>query len=232
MRYTRYNCKRKNNLSPFLIRGIIAILICAVAGIGVAKFIFGGIDIKNIFSKESKPATTEPIKDQSTKDGFRIVFVQCGVFSKKENVDSLMTKIQNNYNAFLIEENGEFRVSAGIYTKDKADSVISELSSSNIETSKMEFVISQEETAQEQIALIMDGYLSITDTLRGKDVKAIDTKDFKEWMRSLGEIESGKNIEELESIKKVINNLPEKITRDQAKDSQIEIYKILLKFKI
>lgn len=232
MRYTRYNYRNKKNISATLIKFIVILIICGGTGVIAAKFFFGELSLNGFLKGEAKPVVKENVVDEAGSKEAHYTLIQCGVFSKKENVDNLMNKIKDDCNGFVVQEGEEWRVIAGIYTKGEEEKIVNDLNNDKVETSKMEFYISNSDRTGEQIIVIVDSYLNIIRTLEEKDVKSVDTKDFKKWVNDLGIIDSGEHIKELQNLKKIMVNMPEKITKDESKNSLIEIYKILLKFKI
>lgn len=232
MRYTRYNYRNKKKISATLIKFIVILIICGGTGVIAAKFFFGELSLNGFLKGEAKPVVKENVVDEAGSKEAHYTLIQCGVFSKKENVDNLMNKIKDDCNGFVVQEGEEWRVIAGIYTKGEEEKIVNDLNNDKVETSKMEFYISNSDRTGEQMIVIVDSYLNIIRTLEEKDVKSVDTKDFKKWVNDLGIIDSGEHIKELQNLKKIMVNMPEKITKDESKNSLIEIYRILLKFKI
>ncbi|HEY5524092.1 MAG TPA: SPOR domain-containing protein, partial [Clostridium sp.] len=77
----------------------------------------------------------------------------------------------------------------------------------------------------------IQGYIMIINKLYEKDVKSINTKEFKAWTEDVVAKTSNNN-EEIKSLVENIKNLPEEYNKESSKDSVKFLYNILLKYKV
>lgn len=248
MRYTRYNYKKKGNneLLKFIGSFILTIIAAGAIGLGLAKVIFGVLEVNNLTPNDSY-VQEENANEQATSDNVEageseavsqnnattsFVLVQCGYFSNKDNANQAFNKIPTDKASFITEEDSKYRVSAGIYTVDSANAVVDELTKSGIESAKIKFSLKNTDEVQNQIAAISDGYLKILNTTFNEEVKSVKTADFKQWVSKLEAVEEGDNKDLLKSFKDYINSLPEQISKEEVAEQMKYLYTVLTSFKV
>lgn len=247
MRYTRYNYKKKgnNDLLKFLGSFILTIVAAGVIGLGLAKVIFGILEANNlapndrqvqqekgaedVIGDNAKSEESETVSQNNVTTTF--VLIQCGYFSKKDNADQAFNKISTEKASFIAEEDSKYRVSAGIYTVDSANTVVDKLTKNGVESAKINFSLSSSDEVQNQIAAICDGYLKILNTTFNEEVKSVNTGDFKKWISELVDIKEGDNKDLLKSFKEHINSLPEEISKEEVSGEMEYLYTVLAAFK-
>lgn len=235
MKYTNYSYKRKKKNTKGIFPIIIITLLSISIGLGLAWIVYDQFLRESNEEKVIKTdgQITEDKNDNiqvSTKEG-RYIFIQCGYFSKKENADVTYNKVQDELLSFVVEEDGKFRVSAGIYTEDEGNKKMKELMEKGIETSKMTFSIKGENNIEKQVLAIIDGYLKILNKLGEDDVKSYNTNEFKDYVKGLEVTESGENIDDLKKLKEHISKVPENMTKSDVKNELNFIFNILVKYK-
>lgn len=247
MRYTRYNYKKKgnNDLLKFIGSFILTIIAAGAIGLGLAKVIFNVLEVNNLTPNDSyvqqeenteqvisdnvESQESEAVSQNNVATSF--VLIQCGYFSNKDNANQALNKISTNKASFIVEENSKYRVVAGIYTVDNANSIVDELTKSGIESAKVNFSLKSSDQVQNQIAGICDGYLKVLNTAFNEDVKAVNTTDFKKWVSELEEVKEGDNKDLLKSFKDQIKSLPEEISKEEVAEQMKHLYTVLSNFK-
>lgn len=229
MGYTRYDLKKKNkNIFMFIF------LTC---GILILAFISGSI-ISNLFIKDinkqgSSNSTKIPKKSVQPILDKKILAIQCGVFSNKENAEKIKTSLLAIGKPFIVEENNKTKVILGIYTEDKANEVIKKLEENKIDFSKVSFKYNLNNPCDIQIIQIVDAELQILEELSKDEVKSVQTKQLKEWCSDLKEVsENNKNYSVLSDLKKYINNLPQEAHKENLEEYNLYLYKKLKELKI
>ena len=225
MRYTRYDYK-KNKGDNFLIWlvGIIVLSVCI------------GMLFYNVFLKQKDVLDTtnnrQTVKsEEDTSDKVKeFGIIQCGVFKDKENAESTLSSIDSESTCFIVEEDGNFKLMYGIYTFDEAGVKSSNLTNSSVSNFRMKCTLGSDGKEKEAEGEIIDAYIKIINKLSEKDVKSIDTKEFKSWVNNIsGEVKNGS--QEFNELIEQINKLPDEYKKDNRKDSLVQIYNILKKYK-
>ena len=245
MGYTRYNYKpRKKPGRNFLSIGAVGILLAIVIGLLIGKVIFKPNNVANS-EKTSEIKETEPNgvldnestdtsnKVTETENKKRFSMIQCGFYGKKENAEKVLNEIPSTYNKFIIEEDGKFRIIAGIYTEDNVDKVIEKLTEKEIANVKIKCDYELSDSENSMICEIVSGFMKILNELENQQVKSVNTTEFKKWVSELGndskdEIKS----DELKNLRKHIENLPKELDRNGAKKSLEFMYKMLIKHRV
>lgn len=227
MRYTRYDYKKKRG-DNFIIWLIIIIVFSVVLGVGIYKIFLSDFSLEN-----NKQITQNDNQNENNKDkqGAReFVLIQCGVFSKKDNADATLNSIPKEYPAYIIEDNDKYKLIAGIYNSEKSDEISNNLSAANINNFKIKCKINEESDSQKAEGELIDGYLKIINKLSEKDVKSIETSEFKSWSSDIMEKVEPKS-DELNSIYSNINDLPEEFSKENVEKSIKFISAILINYK-
>ena len=216
MRYTRYEYKRYGKLK-FLCSVIIISGLSIGGGLSVGNFIFKG----NINFLHS---SSEPNK-QKQIPALNITAVQCGCYSKKENADKCAQDIKSFCSPFIIEDDSKYRVISGIYKEENTSEILKCFSENKIETSKIKFVVNNNNENDTKYMEVIDGFIAVTSKLQERDVKSIKSSDLKKWADDIIGYNNSDN--KLQKIKKCIDNMPEELTKDNISDYSKQMYEII-----
>lgn len=224
MRYTKYayNKKNKNN---FLISLVIVIILGSVTGGLLFKLLFKNVCGLINGTNNVDNISTGVVKNNDYEKIFMVV--QCGVFKEEENAKELANNL-TNYNPFIIEENGVFKVICGIFdNKNDGNKINKALVQKGIEGYLIKFDLSRCNNDLEYE--IIKGYIKILNKVAEDDIKSINTKEFKKWVLKNTKKSTNKEVKELvENIQK----LPPDINKENNKDILVYLYKFLIKYKI
>lgn len=234
IRYTRYDIRRKkkNKVISFMLTFIFML-----------SLIFaGGIILKNIKDKDKAPDVEKEIKTEVNegKQDKEVIFtrgeivkyaaVQGGMFKNEEYANETKSKLAPFGNPFIVTEGELKRVILGVYEEEESKKVLENLEKEKVENSRLIFKITYDEASDFQRAQIVNAYLQILSKLCEKNVKSIQTKDLKDWVASLNEVDkTDKNIEKLNEIKNKVQSLPEQISKENLEENYIFIYNYLNK---
>lgn len=228
MRYTRYDYKKKSGGGFFL--WILLIIILAVAiGITIFKMFFSDGEISNSLKVPNKSQKEESINTDENSGVFKVI--QCGLFSKEENANSALKTLPSSMTGFVIQEEGKFKVMAGIYRDEECAKKTEELTKASINNFTIKCSIPKDSSEKKIEAQIIEGYLQIINKFEESDVKSVKTVDFKKWTE-----ETAANIkspsEEVQDLVKVIKELPDEYTQKDVKASKDFLYKLLIKYRV
>lgn len=230
MRYTRYDYKKKNNGNIFVwLIGTIFLSI-VIGMIFFNLFLKEGNEEKQETNEVSNSNVQESnISSEAVTKSFGIV--QCGVYKNKENADAQVAAITNEYTSFIIEEEGKFKVFAGIFNLDDADKKTEALNAASIGSFRIKCNIIEDTDANKAKAEILDAYINkVISKLEDKSVKSINVNEFKTWVDGIYNNVKEKD-EALEQIENNIKSLPEDYSRETSKESMNFLYGILIKYK-
>lgn len=242
IKYTRYDLKRKrkDNVIFFIILIMILIL----------SFLIGSIFFK-IFIKDSSMIKTEGKaietkvndtninnKNETSKDSivsktsFKYVVIQGGMFGNETGVEKTKSQLSSYGNPFVINDSKYKRVFLGVYTEEGSKVVINTLNTNKVSNSTMKFEIKADNLCDMEISELLNGYIQVLGKLSEKNVKAIQTQDFKNWCKSLEAVdEKSSNIKILNELKDKVGKLPNELSKDKASENYTFIYSILQKMK-
>lgn len=252
MRYTKYNYKKKKNndiwksILSFVVMSVFVIIVGVLLANVIIYFLPANDANENLIDANEKQQISENTKinseevDNNTDDNSTItsgnnvvssfVIVQCGYFSSNENANVILSKISSEYSAFIFNDSDKFKVLAGIYNSDEADSVVNKLTSNGIESAKVTINLNVNDEVQSQVSAICDGYLKLLNTSLNSDVKSVSTDDFKTWVSNLDSVESGDKIEVLNNLKQHINESASEIKKEDVSQEMQFIYTTLINF--
>lgn len=234
MRYTRYDLKRKKK-SGWLTLTVIFLIIIVMAfiiGTGLSNFLVknskgNGLKINN--DKKSIVSEDKNTTDKNLKS-VKYVAIQGGMYAKKENADETVKILSEFGTPFCIQEGNLTRVFLGIYNEEEADKISKNLTSKNIENSKMFFEFQTNDLCNAEINEIIDAHIKVLTKLNDKSVRAIKTDELKKWSLSLKEVEKNSgNYEILNDLKNNIKKLPDELTKDKITENNILLYNSLKK---
>lgn len=185
------------------------------------------IDEKNINSK------SETSKESITgKTSFKYVVIQGGMFGNESGVEKTKNQLSSYGNPFIINDDKYKRVFLGIYTEEGAKVVVNTLNANKISNSTMKFEVKVNNLCDMEISEILNGYIQVLGKLSEKNVKAIQTQDFKNWCKSLEAVdEKSSNITILNELKDKVAKLPNELSNDKTAENYSFIYSILQKMK-
>jgi len=219
MRYTRYEYKKSNKIKLLCSVAIIA-SISIGGGLFISNFIFDGKQIKNNNSDNS-------IQENNKEEVLSFIVLQCGYYSKEENAKELLTSISKYCEPFIVEEDGKYRVLAGIYKEEDGLKKIEEFKANNIDVAKVNLNISSDNVESKKIIEITDGFLTITSKLEDSGVESIKTTEFKAWADKI--ITDGSSVEskKTDDLSSYVKSLPDEINKENRNINIEELYKLI-----
>jgi len=226
MRYTRYDYKKKNG-DRFVWWLLLIIILSIIIGIGIYNIFF----LDGNKSDNASKGTTSNEKTISTGENKAFAAIQCGLYANEQSAQEFLKTIPEEYGAFIVQEGGKFKIIAGISIYEDAEKKSSDLASANISNFRIRFDMPIKDTGIKTEGEIIQGYIMIINKLYEKDVKSINTKEFKAWTEDVVAKTSNNN-EEIKSLVENIKNLPEEYNKESSKDSVKFLYNILLKYKV
>lgn len=229
MRYTRYDYKRKkgNNIFVWL---IVIIVLSVFIGFGIFKLLFVGNEGEvNIPTNDIISDNTQKKVDNSKNKSFGII--QCGLFSSKEAAESAISGLPSSFPTFIVEDEGKFKVMAGIYSGELLDSKMDELKNSSVNNFRIKCDIKLATQEKKAMSEIIESYLNIINQLYGQGVKGIDITKFKKWVNDDAKSKVKNTDEDLNKLLENINSLPDEIDKSIGEESVKFLYNMLIKYK-
>lgn len=215
MKYTRYKYKNYGRT-----KFIISIILVASISIG------GGLYAGNsFFSRKAGSSAAQVMAEKETEDNF--IILQCGYYANRDNAEANAKKIENYCRPFISEEDGKYRVIAGIYNIETGRKKIDELKENSIDVAKVDlkpFGNTEDDAKALEIFL---GYIQITDKVDESDVKSIKTDGFKEWTSQT--IGDKADSDLIKNIKEYVSSLPDEITKSNEQEYTEKLYALLKK---
>ena len=221
MRYTRYEYKKSNKIK-FLCSVAIIASISIGGGLYISNFIFNGKQIKDNNSDNSNS-----IEGNNEGEVQSLIALQCGYYSKEENAKELLTSISKYCQPFIVEEDGKYRVLAGIYKEEDGLKKIEEFKANNIDVAKVNLNISSDNVESKKIIEIIDGFLTITNKLEDSGVKSIKTAEFKAWADKIITDGSSVKSKKIDDLSSYVKNLPDEINKENRNINIQELYKLI-----
>lgn len=241
MRYTRYNYNRRrggrnNKGSGFLASFTVIVVLAIVLGILVGKMVLKeGVlpvnppnDQTIDTSGNNDTETTETVSPVGDKKDF--YFLQCGVFSTKENSDALLQTLPSGQSGFTIQDGDKFKALVGVFTADNVEAGVKALNDAGISNMKVKFQVEVKNDSDKIKIEILDGYIKILNKLNEKDVKGYNTNQFKEWISS--NEDKIKGDEEVKALVEGIKSLPDELNKGASLDITKKIYELIKKYKV
>jgi len=222
MRYTRYEYKKSSKMK-FLLSVVIISGISIGGGWYISNFIFDGKHVENNSSNNSIHST------EGNKQGEiqQFISLQCGYYAKEENAKELLTSISKYCDPFIIEDNGKYRVLAGIYKEEEGLKKLDELKANKIDVAKINLNITSNNDENKKVIEIIDGFLTIVSKLQDVEVKSIKTTEFKEWANKIVNDNNIVKSEKINNLSNYVKNLPDEINKDNSKTNLQELYKLI-----
>lgn len=218
MRYTRYEYKKQGKIK-FVMSVVLVATVSIGSGLYISKFLFS--------TKETSNMTQVTQKQNETVQSQGIMALQCGYYSKKENADISIPTISSYCQPFVVEENGNYRVIAGLYDDELGMKKLDELKGKGIDVAKVSIQIATDTLEGKKIFQIVEGFLQITSKFEESDVKSVKTADFKTWVDGI--INDGNSIqsEKLKNIQSYVQSLPDEISKSNSADSVQSLYTLI-----
>lgn len=218
MRYTRYEYKKQGKIK-FVMSVVLVATVSIGSGLYISKFLFS--------TKETSNMTQVTQKQNETVQSQGIMALQCGYYSKKENADISIPTISSYCQPFVVEENGNYRVIAGLYDDELGMKKLDELKGKGIDVAKVSIEIPTNTLEGKKIFQIVEGFLQITSKFEESDVKSVKTADFKTWVDGI--INDGNSIqsEKLKDIQSYVQSLPDEISKSNSADSVKSLYTLI-----
>lgn len=223
MRYTRYEYKKSNKMN-FLFSVVIIAGISIVGGLYFSKIIFNGNHIQENNNSYSTQDST-PVKGQN------IIGLQCGYFSKQENAQAALNTLSGDCQPFVVEDDGKYRVLAGIYQEDDGVKKIEELTSKGIDVRTIDLSITSDSVENKKIIEIIDGFFKINNKLQDSDVQSIKTNEYKQWVDGI--VNDGKSVksEKINNLNKYISELPDELDKSNSTINLQKLYELIKTYK-
>ncbi len=218
MRYTRYEYK-KSSKAKFLISVVVIVGISISGGLYASNVIFDGKEIHDINSSSDS--------DYSNGDELpKIIVLQCGYYSKQENAKESLTTLAKYCDPFIVEDDGKYRVLAGIYNEDDGLKKMQEFKSNNIDVTKISLNIPDNSLENKKVIEVVNGFLTIINKLQDNEVKSIKTAEFKTWTDKI--IEDGSNnSKKVNDLGNYVKNLPDEIDKANSNTNIQELYNLI-----
>lgn len=160
----------------------------------------------------------------------KFMAIQCGYFSQEDNAKEVFNKISDKYGAFIYNDSDKFKVLAGVYTLEEGQAIMNQLIGEGIKCYEVDFNLNTDNSAENQISGIINGYLEILNEAFKDDVKFFDTTDFKSWVSNLENITDGDKKEILDEFKNHIKEISTEIKNEDVSKEMKYLYEILLNF--
>ena len=221
MRYTRYEY-RKHGKMKFIISVVMVVTVSIGSGLYISSLVF-----KNEETISNNNYSIKTGEENGVAQFKEIVALQCGYYSKKENADMSISAISSYCQPFIVEEDGNYRVIAGLYDDESGTEKIEELKRIGIDVAKVTIKVPVDTDEDKKIIQITEGFLQITKKLAESDVKSIKTLEFKEWAGNI--IGSGQDSKtaKLNQIEKIINDLKDEVTKSNSTESVQNLYMLI-----
>ncbi|WP_139905181.1 SPOR domain-containing protein [Clostridium thermarum] len=238
MKYTRYDYKRKKEDKTVVIVMLVSIVLAAVLlGTALSSIFIKDRGTKAPIENKSEEAVTDTVQQHSEKESnnlpARFIIIQSGYYGVKENAQNQKDKVKTVLNPFTIEEEGKFRVLAGIFNENDYDKILKKMNDNGLDNTKITYEINTDEESSYLIAEIMKGHLKILTTLTESYVTAVKTEEFKTWLAPLSSAnEKDENYTILQEYKKYLSSLPDEIVKEKAEENYTYIYEVIKKVGI
>lgn len=230
MRYTKYNYKRKNESSKFLLSLVLTTTLALGLGGIAAKIILKVMPTKINIETEPIEQTNSEVIGNNVQNFAAIYYIQCGYFSKEENANEIIGKLGSDFNGFIVKDEKEkYRVIVGVGKEEEATTLTENLNEKFIDNAKIGVKLDKNNKVEGQILVIIDGILEITKSIENEEIKNINTKDFKDWKNNLENIEEGDKVDILKDLKNHVEEMPEEISNENAIKEIEYIYSVLKK---
>ncbi|MDO5516526.1 MAG: SPOR domain-containing protein [Clostridium sp.] len=221
MRYTRYEYKKSGNFK-FLLAVVVVAALSVGGGLYISNVIFGN---EEAVDKNMSSYSSEQVSNKIGSSN--VVAIQCGFYSKKENADALVSSISQYCHPFIIDENGSYRVIAGIYNEEDSQKKIQELQGKGIEVAKTTITLKADTSDDKKIIEITDGFLKIMSKFEESDVSSVKTSEFKNWCNDVMNEEGQAQGDKLKQVNNYVQNLPEQVDKSNNSEAAYGFYNLI-----
>lgn len=128
---------------------------------------------------------------------------------------------------FIVEDDGKYRVLAGIYNEEDGLKKIEEFKSNNIDVAKISLGASSDDLENKKLIEIMNGFLTIVNKLQDNQVKSIKTAEFKAWTDGIVNEGSTAKSNKISQLYDYIKNLPDEMDKTNSSNDMQELYKLI-----
>ena len=227
MKYTRYDYNKKEK-SSFAVSLIIVIILGTLLGAGIFKI--SGNTFNNFVDNNDKSQVGGGgnTKTKESKLDENYVAIQCGVYQNIDNANKVVSSIPPTFHPFIIEDEGKYRIIAGIFQSSEVDSRVSELNSISINNYSIKYEINDNDNNR-IISEMINGYLQIINKVSEDEVESVNTSEFKEWIKGFSKDNSNDTVNE---ILKMTNELPEEYKKENNVEVLKTLYNLLSKYKV
>ena len=234
MKYTRYDYRRKKEDKTAAIVMFISIVLTAVLlGTTLSSLFIKGSG--GAVPKENKDSVSEKVQETNAVESntsTSFIVIQGGYYGVKDNAEAQKEKLKVVVNPFMIEDNGKYRVLAGIFNISEYEKVVKKIEENGLDKAKITYDVEVNDQSVYQITEIIKGHLKILTTLIDSTVTAVKTEDFKTWIGTLSNTEEkNQHYQLLDEYKKYINSLPEEITKEKVEENYTYIYEVIKKIQ-
>ena len=229
MKYTRYDIKRRKKKNYYKGIVFIAILMLAVLIVVViSPFIF-----KNKGQTTTVDITKNPSQVSNGSVASSFIMVQFGAFKINDNSTKLKSDLAKTLiDSYIIQDVDTSRVVYGIYPETDETKILKELSDKKTESSKMTFVVKENDLCNKEVIELINANLQVINTLSNKSIKSIQTQDLKKWTSVLKETDKKSlNYTVLEDLKTHTLNIAKDLSKSNIQENYIYLYNILKKIK-
>lgn len=223
MRYTRYDYNKKKS-GNFTLSLIIVIILAVIIGAIIFKLF--PKNVEKLIDNNDAMKTSGEVNNKQIINNY--VAIQCGVYQNIENANTTLATIPSDFKSFIIEEEGKYKVIAGIYTESEAKDKVNVLNTSKINNFSIKFNIDAKDNNSIIISEVVKSYLEIINKVSQDSIDSINTKEFKAWVKKVTKDNDSKLIGELNDM---TNNLPEEIKKENNVELIKNLYNILSKMK-
>lgn len=218
MRYTRYEYKKSSKIK-FLFSVVVIVAMSIGGGLYVSNFIFNGNEIQNVDNNNSGYLNEDKLPN--------IIVLQCGYYSKEENAKESLSSLSKYCEPFIIEEDGKYRVLAGIYSEDEGLKKMQEFKSNNVDVSKISLNLPTNNLENKKLIEIVNGFLTIVNKLQDNEVKSIKTTEFKTWSDKIIDDGNSDTSNKIKDLRNYVDNLPDEIDKTNSNTNMQELYKLI-----
>lgn len=231
VRYTRYDYK-KNGMIKAIISIAVVIVVTVTCGLFIINFIFKGNEIPSIKKTQEETNQVENTTNSNTQDAQKInasniIALQCGYYSKKENAENEVASLASYCNSFIIEDEGKYRVIAGIYNEETGAKKIEEFKSQGIEVAKVNLGLENNTDDDKKINEIINSFLDITYKFDDSSIKSINTSEFKSWCDTIINDGNDDKSDKLLKVQEYVKNLPDELEKNTALNGEEQLYTII-----
>ena len=223
MKYTRYDYNKKKS-GNFILSLIIVIILAIIIGATIFKLF--PKNVEEFIDNNDTMQTSGEINNKQSINNY--VAIQCGVYQNIDNANMTLATIPSDFKSFIIEEEGKYKVIAGIYSESEVSDKINALNSVKINNFSIKFNIDTKNNNALIISEIIKSYLEIINKVSQDDVDSISTNEFKDWVKIVTKNSDDEHIHEIINI---TNNLPEEIKKENNVELMKNLYNILSKMK-